>query len=77
MNRRESLIAALKPRTVCEALRIPGVGRKTARKLLEDGLVADPCGLLIRPIFVTLAAGHSAGCCSYAVTVAVATEAKP
>jgi hypothetical protein len=32
------------PRTVREALAIPGVGRKTTRKLLELGLLEDPDG---------------------------------
>lgn len=40
-----AVIAALvrrQPRTVAEALTIPGVGRKTTRHLLNLGLLTDP-----------------------------------
>jgi hypothetical protein len=38
-------LLALQPKTVLEALRIPGIGRGTTRKLLELGLLIDPEGV--------------------------------
>lgn len=35
-------LLSLQPKTVLEALRIPGIGRKTTRRLLELGLLTDP-----------------------------------
>jgi hypothetical protein len=40
----QALLAA-QPRTVLEALRIHGVGRKTTRRLLDLGLLGDPEGV--------------------------------
>ncbi len=43
----QAAIAALvaqQPKTVTEALRIPGVGRKTTRRLLKMGLITDAEG---------------------------------
>ena len=37
-------LLAVQPKTVADALRIRGVGRKTTRKLLELGLLTDPDG---------------------------------
>jgi hypothetical protein len=37
-------LLSLQPKTVLEALRIPGIGRSTTRKLLELGLLTDPEG---------------------------------
>lgn len=44
MKSRAELLAK-QPRTVAEALRIEGVGRKTTRRLLELGLLEDPEGV--------------------------------
>ena len=44
MKSRYELVAR-QPRTVLEALRIEGVGRKTTRRLLELGVLKDPEGV--------------------------------
>jgi hypothetical protein len=36
------------PKNVVEALRIPGVGRKTSRQLIELGMLVDPEGVQSR-----------------------------
>ena len=41
---RDALLAA-QPTAVLEALRLPGVGRKTTRRLLTKGLLTDPEGV--------------------------------
>lgn len=44
MKARDALITK-QPKTVLEALRIPGVGRSTTHKLLEFGVLTDPAGV--------------------------------
>ncbi len=44
LKSRQDLIAK-QPKTVAQALRIGGVGRKTTRHLLELGLLTDPEGV--------------------------------
>ena len=41
----QARLLAEQPRTVRDALRIPGVGRKTTRHLLDEGVIDDPDGL--------------------------------
>ena len=41
---RDALLAA-QPATVLDALRLRGVGRKTTRRLLAEGLLTDPEGV--------------------------------
>ncbi len=41
-------LVAVKPMTVLEALGIPGVGRKTTKRLLALGLLTDPEGVQAR-----------------------------
>lgn len=43
-------LVSRQPTTVLEALRIPGVGRKTAYVLLDRGLLTDPEGIRRRPL---------------------------
>jgi len=43
-------LVALQPRTVLQALRIHGVGRKTTKRLLALGLLNDPEGLQNRTL---------------------------
>jgi hypothetical protein len=43
-------LLALQPRTLLQALRIRGVGRKTAHRLLALGLLTDPEGLQNREL---------------------------
>ena len=51
-------ILAHQPRTVAEAIRLRDVGRKTARALLEAGLITDPEDAMHRSIYdIPLAAG--------------------
>lgn len=44
-------ILASQPRTVLSALRIRDVGRKTAKALLEVGLITDPDDAMHRCVF--------------------------
>ena len=44
---RDGLVAR-QPKTVLDALRIPGVGRKTTARLLALGLLRDPHGVQSR-----------------------------
>lgn len=44
MKSRAELLAK-QPKTVLEALRIEGVGRKTTKRLLELGVLEDPEGV--------------------------------
>lgn len=49
VNRRTAAeLVAAQPRTVLQALGIRGVGRKTARRLLQLGLLIDPDAVLTR-----------------------------
>jgi len=41
-------LVAVQPMTVLEALDIPGVGRKTTKRLLALGLLTDPEGIQAR-----------------------------
>jgi len=43
-------LVALRPRTILQALRIHGVGRKTTKRLLALGLLNDPEGLQNRTL---------------------------
>jgi hypothetical protein len=47
-RRTSTELVAAQPRTVLEALSIPGVGRKTTKRLLQLGLVIDPEGVQTR-----------------------------
>lgn len=44
MKARDAVLAR-QPKTVLEALRIPGVGRSTTRKLLDLGVLTDADGV--------------------------------
>ena len=50
--RRDAMAEMLsqQPRTVLEALRIRGIGRRTTRELLRRGVLIDPEGVQRRPL---------------------------
>lgn len=54
-------ILAHQPRTVAEAIRLRDVGRKTARALLEAGLITDPEDAMHRSIYDIPPASGTAG----------------